>query len=205
MSSSRGQGAAIEKDKNIFLKSVDNSEMYQYVTREAAKGMIAGTLLTGGSVLALNRFSPWFRNYTNVSARAFLVFSGAAVGFSLTSDWAMVHYYRFMDRPELSGFGKLSEAEKEKIHALSKGEIMKEFAWANRFKLLFTAWAGTLGTILYRNFSDPHKNSVAKFGEARISAQVITLASLIAAFAFNTESGPWAAKYQPGHDRSKDE
>jgi UDP-N-acetylglucosamine transferase subunit ALG13 len=196
----RGVGSALAKDNKIFLKSVDSSDMYKYVIKQATIGTAVGTSIAGLGVAGLYKFTPWFKKYTNASARAFIVFAGAGVGFSLASDWAMVHYYRFIDRPELSGFAKLNEEHKQEI-SLKKSDIIKTWAWDNRFKVIGAGWAATMAGILYKNYGNKHLNSVAKFGHARITAQAVTIAAVIAAFAFNSETGPFAEKYKPGHER----
>jgi hypothetical protein len=125
--------------------------------------------------------------------------------FSLASEWAMVRYFRYQDRPELSGFSKISEQqEAELVERARRGrvEMLKRWAWDNRFPLIGTAWASSLAIVLSREMRNKHANSVAKFGHARIAAQGVTIAAVILAFAFNEETGPFADRYHKERDGS---
>lgn len=203
MATPDGNDSALEKDPNAMLKTIDSGSMYRYVMRETVAGTLMGTGAGLVALYGLNRFVPVFRKYTNVSAKATVVVAGAATGFTLSSDWALVRYHRFHDRPDLSGHSrKLNETESEAMiaHAqLNKWEMIKEWASINRFKLIGYSWLATMLGIGYREWRNPHLTTVNKIGHARIAAQMVTIGAIFAAFAFNEETGPFAKKYQHGH------
>ena len=200
-----GASSPSPSSPSVFLQTTDSSDMFRYVSQQAWTGCAVGTGVAGASQLLAYRFLPAYKNYTNVSARAFLLFAGyvlslsplvvslttiypiyrfisisllhpppptphqrAGVGFTLASEWAMTHYFRYMDRPgrclpvvpslpllspslslslclfvhiELTGFQKLSELEQSQVMAKARRtqfEFWKDFAWENRFRLIGT-------------------------------------------------------------------
>jgi hypothetical protein len=200
------ESTAYDRDPKIFLKSIDSSEMYKYTIKHAALGTTFG-LAAGASVTALmRRYIPPFRRYATIPIQSFFYMAGAAAGFTISSDWALVRYYRYHDRPEISGFARLASDQQHRelmrLSRLTQWEQMKDRMWDHRFKLIFAGWLGSMTFFVSRDMRNPHLNTVHKFGHARIYAQAITLAAVIAAFAFNSETGPWAEKYKNENDRA---
>ncbi|KAI3633354.1 hypothetical protein MIR68_008301 [Amoeboaphelidium protococcarum] len=218
-------------DAKEYMKTVDQSDMYKYVLKRAVYGTAVGGAVGASLVYGGLKFSEGFRRGTNVPIRFFLMVAGAAAGFTIASDKALIHYMRYMDRPEVSGHYKISAYSPKSANAVthasdasSNGDInsnttnhihsdlvkearssyvteLKQVAWNQRYKLIFAGWAGTMGAVAYRDFQNKALSTVHKFGHARIAAQFVTIAAVIAAFAFNEETGPFAQKYQPGYDR----
>lgn len=191
-------------DDDEFLKAFDSSGMYQFALKKGLYGTAAGTGIFGGLTWALQKYSPTFRTFSNLPIKFFLVASGAAMGFAYAGDQALIEYYRYHDRPEISGFGKMKEAERQeeflRLARMNQWERLKESAWNNRYKLIFAGWATSMGGFIYKDYSNPHLSSVHKFGHARIAAQAVTLVSIILAFAFNEDTGPWSKKYGYNQD-----
>ena len=183
------ESTAYERDPRIFLKSVDSSEMYKYTMKHALIGTGVGLASGGLFNSALKRFSPSFRRLGTLPIQSFWYVAGAAAGFTISSDWALVRYYRYHDRPEVSGFAKLAtekeQAELLRLSRMSTMQRMRDSAWEHRFKLIFAGWAGAMTFFIQKDARNKSLNTVHKFGHARIYAQAITIGALVLAFAFN--------------------
>ena len=178
-------------DKNTFLHTYDSSDMYSYVMKNAWIGTAIGTASAGALSFGAYKYTTWFKRYTNYPTRAFILFAGAATGFTLASDWAMVHFHRYMDRPEMTGFARLKQQQEEREAAsqglqpeqVSKWDIVGDWASKNRLSLIGGVWLATISSVLYRDFANPNLTPASRFGHARIAAQFVTLGAVLAAVA----------------------
>lgn len=189
--------------KSTMKKEPDAEGMYDYILWRGVAGAGLGLGTVGAlNMLATRRFQWWNRG--NLFARTFLLFGGSAVGFTIAAEFAMIHYARFIDRAEISGFEALRKQDEEKVRLRSVKQSFwqnsLDLAWDNRFKMIAGAWASTLALSLLKDSSKLQTNGVARFGHARITAQFVTLIAVVAAFAFDSERGPFAEKYQHNND-----
>lgn len=115
-----------------------------------------------------------------------------------------MHYGRYLDRPEISGHARLDE-ERKKVEDLRqhRGDLLKDWGWQNRYRLIGISWATTMGAVIWKDFNNPLLNSVHKFGHARLWSQAVTIAAVIAAFGMSEESGLWSKKYEDPQSREK--
>jgi len=155
---------------------------YNAVVRGGTTGLLVGTTLGGVAVMAANRRFPGFRSLT-VPFRAFLVAStGTFVGV-IQADRASARW----DAETNPDKARLAREEKEKQRMYSQGktqfQLLKEWASDNRYPIVFSCWLASMGISFALVNRNRYLSGSQKLVQARMYAQGLTIAVLLASFA----------------------
>ncbi|KAK3329440.1 hypothetical protein B0H66DRAFT_526825 [Apodospora peruviana] len=143
-------------------------------------GLAAG--LTG--VLAAQRRYPAFRTFS-LPLRAFLVSSATTFGAIITAERFSVRFQRAKD--PMNNY--LDAAQRAALEAKKNESAAKRFMdWGreNRYTIVFSSWAASMGLALYLINRNKFLTTSQKLVQARVYAQGLALAMLIATAAFET-------------------
>jgi len=148
-------------------------------------GGVIGTAIGGaGAFIASKRF-PTFRALS-LPFRAFLVTSTGTFTAVIAADRASARY-DLLHNPEKQ---RELEREKERERALEAGKTTlqraKEWAADNRYPIIFGFWVASMGGSFYMVNRNRYLSGSQKLVQARMYAQGLTLAVLLASFAFET-------------------
>ena len=183
--------SADNKSDLSVLNTIHTSEMYSTALGSAVYGTALGTATSLSALYLLRR-----NKLITLPIRAFIGMAGAAAGFTIASDRAIVHYIR--THPSIVP-SKKEEAISES-RASYTSQLTDKLA-QHKIKVIFGAWLASMSAVIYNESRKKHLNTVHKFGHARIAAQFVTIGAIFVGFAFNDKTGPWADKYQPGFKR----
>jgi hypothetical protein len=140
-------------------------------------GLAAGT---AGIWLASRRF-PAFRQLT-VPFRVFLVVSTSTVGSIITAEKWGERYERQI-HPERA-YKDQNQSLQEQIEAQkSLGTRMRDWATEHRYGIVFGSWVASMGIALGLVSRNRYLTGAQKLVQARVYAQGLTVAVLLASFA----------------------
>ncbi|KAK4193438.1 hypothetical protein QBC35DRAFT_106362 [Podospora australis] len=144
-------------------------------------GLAAGL---GGVIFASKRYTA-FRQLT-LPFRSFLVTSTGTFGAIVWAERYSVNYQRSHD----ASFRYLDAKERahESMTLANKTEYQKLMDWGrqNRYSIVFTSWIAAMGLSLAMVGRNKYMSTSQKLVQARVYAQGLTLAVLIATAAFET-------------------
>ncbi|KAF2084681.1 hypothetical protein K490DRAFT_75639 [Saccharata proteae CBS 121410] len=158
---------------------------YNATIKGGAIGGAVGLAVGGLGVFAATKRFPMFRQIT-VPFRAFLVASSGTFASIIQADRAS-RSYDIDNNPEKK---RLLEEEREQAELLESGKTslqrLGDWAEENRYPIIFGAWVASMAgsfAIVSRN---KYLSGAQKLVQARVYAQGLTLAVLLASFAFET-------------------
>lgn len=178
-----------------ILTKEEEQAHYNATVKGGTVGLMAGLAVSGAGVWFASRRYPMFRQLS-IPFRTFLVTSGGTFTSIIAADHAS-RRYDIETNPEKK---RLEEEEKAQAQLLEAGktsfEKIKDWAGEHRYPIVFAAWLASMGgsfAIVSRN---PYLSGQQKLVQARVYAQGLTLAVLLASFAFeandaNKGSGRW--------------
>jgi len=159
---------------------------YNAVIKGGLKGTVIGTAVGGLLVMAATRRYQAFRSLT-IPFRAFLVAStGTFVGV-IAADRSSAAYDE-ANNPEKQ---RLTRERKQRAEMLESGknsfQRMKEWAEENRYPIVFAFWLASMGGSFAMVNRNRFLSGSQKLVQARMYAQGLTLAVLLASFALESK------------------
>lgn len=176
-----------------ILSKEEEQEHYNAVLKGGSIGGAAGLALGLGGVLAASRRYPSFRGLT-LPFRAFLVTSSATFAAIVNADRFSNKFQR--DRDPMSHYQDASARAREMVreNESTKKRFM-EWGREHRYTIVFVSWLASMAAALALVHRAPMTTS-QKVVQARVYAQGLTLAVLVASAAFEVSdakkgSGRW--------------
>lgn len=176
-----------------ILSKEEEEAHYAAVVKGGAIGGTAGLALGIGGVLAASRRYPSFRSLT-IPFRAFLVTSTGTFAAIVNADRYSTKFQRAKDP-----MSEYQDASKRARELVREGESTKQrlMDWGreNRYSIVFASWVASMAIALALVHRAPMSTS-QKIVQARVYAQGLTLAVLVASAAFEMNdakkgSGRW--------------
>jgi hypothetical protein len=153
----------------------------RYVNERTLVGSIVGGLGGFGFIRALFSKSSFLQSLPRSRAlplNAFFTVAGLSAGFAISSDKAIINYYK-------SNF------------PIENNSSSSDSNWTSndKKKVVFLTWASSITGIMAYNWNRANLHSVHKFGYARLASQAITVIAILTAFALDDEMGIYSGKY----------
>lgn len=169
------------------MKVISKEEEDAHYSVVVRGGLIGGTLglaagLTG--VYAASRRYPAFRGLT-LPFRAFLVSSVGTFGAIINAERHSIEYQRARD--PMSTYRDASQRALDEHRRAEKGSARAlEWGREHRYSIVFTSWIAAMGLALAMVGKNKYMSTSQKLVQARVYAQGLTLAVLIATAALET-------------------
>lgn len=161
----------------IITKEEEDAH-YAQVIRGGAIGGAAGLALGLAGVLGASRRYAAFRNLT-IPFRAFLVSSSTTFGAIIVAERKSINFSRANDPM----FGYQDESQRT-LSAIRDSEQnsakLMEWARAHRYTIVTASWVASIGAALAIVGRDKYLTTAQKVVQARVYAQGLTLAVLLA-------------------------
>ncbi|QIX02047.1 hypothetical protein AMS68_007564 [Peltaster fructicola] len=172
------------------MKILTKEEEQQHYNATIQGGLIGGIsgLAAGGlGVFAAGRRYPAFKGL-GIPLQAFLVCSAGTFGSIISADRYSRHFER--NRDPSSQYEDKSRAVRDQIDA-QRSTTQKVTAWAseNRYSIVFGSWVASIAGALGIIGRDKYLSTAQKLVQARVWAQGLTIAVVIASLAFETTDG----------------
>ncbi|KAL8733064.1 MAG: hypothetical protein Q9181_003719 [Wetmoreana brouardii] len=187
-----------------ILTREEEQEHYRETLKGGFGGGIAGLGLGAAGVYVAAARYPAFRSLT-LPLRAFLVTSSGTFGAIISAD----HFSRAYEKskhPDEQFQDSAAKARAEKISQQSAYERFMTFGKENRYKIVGVSWIASMAIALTLVGRSPYLSTAQKLVQARVYAQGLTVAVLIATAVFeigdrNKEEGRWeTVKYADPND-----
>ncbi|KAL9577242.1 MAG: hypothetical protein Q9212_006493 [Teloschistes hypoglaucus] len=192
-----------------ILTKEEEAEHYRETLKGGFGGGFAGLGLGVAGVFIASRRFPAFRQLT-LPLRAFLVTSSGTFGAIVTAD----HFSRAYEKskhPEDQFLDAQAKARAQQLSQQTPYERFMTFGKENRYQIVGGSWVASMAIALSIVGRSPYLSTSQKLVQARVYAQALTLAVLVATAAFeigdrNNEEGRWeTVKYvdpdDPEHKR----
>lgn len=168
-----------------IISKEEEQAHYNKVLEGGLYGGAAGLAVGLAGVLAAQRRYPAFRNFS-LPLRSFLVSSAGTFGAIITAERYSINFQKAKD--PMNAY--LDEAQRAMLEAKKANETpLKRFMeWGreNRYTIVFTSWAAAMGLSFWIVNRNKLMSASQKVVQARVYAQGLTLAVLIATAAFET-------------------
>ncbi|KAI9679213.1 MAG: hypothetical protein M1817_005232 [Caeruleum heppii] len=165
-----------------ILTKEEEQAHYNATLRGGIGGGLAGLLLGAGGVYAASARYPAFRQLT-LPLRAFLVTSSGTFAAIISAD----KYSRAFERsrhPEDQYQDASSKAREAARARESVGKKTLDWLRENRYPIVGASWVASMGVALALVGRNPYLSGSQKLVQARVYAQGLTLAVLVASAAF---------------------
>jgi Hypoxia induced protein conserved region len=168
-----------------IISKEEEREHYGVVVKGGLIGGSVGLALGLGGVLFASRRYAGFRQLT-LPFRSFLVTSTGTFGAIVWAERYSIDYQRSHD--PMYNYLNTSERAHEKAVQAAKSERQKFMDWGreNRYTIVFASWLASMGLALGIVGRSKYLSTSQKLVQARVYAQGLTLAVLIASAAFET-------------------
>jgi hypothetical protein len=168
-----------------IISKEEEQEHYRHVIHGGLVGGGAGLALGIVGVLGASRRYPAFRSLT-LPFRSFLVTSTATFGAIVIAERYGVQYQR--SRDPMNNYLDATHRELEAARRADKTESQRLMDWGreNRYGIVFVSWIAAMGIALAMVGRNKYISTSQKLVQARVYAQGLTLAVLIATAAFET-------------------
>ncbi|KAI4147411.1 MAG: hypothetical protein L6R39_003126 [Caloplaca ligustica] len=187
-----------------ILTKEEEQEHYNETLKGGIGGGLAGLGLGALGVWGATVRYPAFRSLT-LPLRAFLITSSGTFAAIISAD----HFSRAYEKaqhPEEQFQDSAAQARAERLNQQSNYERFMTFGKENRYKIVGVSWVASMAVALTIVGKSPYLSTAQKLVQARVYAQGLTLAVLIATAAFeigdrNNEEGRWeTVKYADPND-----
>ncbi|KAF2204352.1 mitochondrial hypoxia responsive domain-containing protein [Delitschia confertaspora ATCC 74209] len=159
---------------------------YNAVVKGGLAGSAVGLVLGGAGVFAATRRFPAFRSLT-VPFRAFLVASTSTFCGIIQADRSSAAY-DIANNPEKKRYQEeMIEREQMLEQGKTSFQRLKEWAEDNRYPIVFACWLASMGGSFAMVNRNKYLSGAQKLVQARVYAQGLTLAVLLASFALETK------------------
>lgn len=169
------------------MKIISKEEEKEHYNAVLKGGFIGGTLFLGlgvGGVWAASRRYPAFRNLT-LPFRSFLVTSSATFGAIVNAERYSIEYQR---KQNPMNFYKDETVRALELAREQESSLQRFSEWGrtNRYSIVFASWVAAMGLALAMVGRNKYLSGSQKLVQARVYAQGLTLAVLVATAAFET-------------------
>lgn len=158
-----------------IIHTREEEEYYRSIWHGGARGGVAGFAVGLAVAAGLHRFYPPFRQLPMYIKSTFAIYPGivmTSIGANLGS-----HAYQSRLHPKYLDESQRKAAE---IHAKeSKPQRVKDWLYENRLHALGATWAVSMAVCLERMRRDPYTATARKVVQARVFAQVTTVAAVL--------------------------
>ncbi|KAK5144149.1 hypothetical protein LTR04_001662 [Oleoguttula sp. CCFEE 6159] len=176
------------------LTKEEEAEHYNATLKGGIGGGLLGTAAGSLGVWAASTRYPAFRQLT-LPFRAFLIASTSTFAAIVSAD----RYSRTFEssrNPENAYMDETKELQRQARANKSQKERITDWAKENRYGIVFGSWVASMGISLAIVGRNPYLTGPQKLVQARVYAQGLTLAVLVASFAFEandqrTGTGRW--------------
>lgn len=170
------------------MNITDKQELHEYrmdLAKEGLKGFAGGAVLSGAWFYFWRMHPPNYNQYT-YGPRA-LMFMVPMIAGGLT----MLEVGVARKERQALRDGNLQSVSKQKIANQMPSKTNKDFnfLWQHRHKILVGGWAGSLATAYWWIDKNKYMTKSQKIVQARMSAQAITIAMLLASLAVSERAG----------------
>ncbi len=167
------------------ISKEEEKEHYGVVIRGGLIGGSVGLALGVAGVIGASRRYPAFRQLT-LPFRSFLVTSTGTFGAIVMAERYSVRYQRSHDA--MNNYLEASHRATEDALRAHKTESQRLMDWGreNRYSIVFTSWIAAMGIALALVGRNKYLSTSQKLVQARVYAQGLTLAVLIATAALET-------------------
>ncbi|KAK4042590.1 hypothetical protein C8A01DRAFT_33394 [Parachaetomium inaequale] len=168
----------------IISKEVEQ-EHYGVVIRGGLLGGTAGLALGLAGVIGGARRYPVIRQLT-LPFRSFIVTSTGTFGAIVVAERYSINYQRSHDA--MNNYMEASHRAAEEARRAHQTDYQRFLAWGreNRYSIVFASWIAAMGLALAMVGRNKYLSTSQKLVQARVYAQGLTLAVLIATAAFET-------------------
>ncbi|KAH8813326.1 hypothetical protein F5884DRAFT_333907 [Xylogone sp. PMI_703] len=165
-----------------ILSKEEEQEHYNATLAGGIKGGVVGLAIGSALVYAGHRRVPTIRNLT-VQMKAYLATSIGTFSAIVAADRASRKYE--WDRDPNRQYKDQATLELEQVRENeTEWERIKSWARENRYKIVVSSWVASLGIALGLVGRNPYLTRAQKLVQARVYAQGLTVAVLIATAAF---------------------
>ncbi|KAK4465633.1 hypothetical protein QBC42DRAFT_8562 [Cladorrhinum samala] len=170
------------------MKVISKEEEREHYNEVLKGGLIGGgvglALGLGGVLYGSKRYAA-FRQLT-LPFRSFIVTSSGTFGAIVWAERYSVKYQRSHD--PMNNYLNAQHQAQELARQQAKTESEKLMDWGreNRYSIVFTSWIASMGLALAMVGKNKYLSTAQKLVQARVYAQGLTLAVLIATAAFET-------------------
>ncbi|KAK4129472.1 hypothetical protein N657DRAFT_677086 [Parathielavia appendiculata] len=167
------------------ISKEEEREHYGQVIRGGLLGGGVGLALGLAGVIGASKRYPAFRQLT-LPFRSFLVTSSGTFGAIVIAERYSVNYQRSHD--QMNNYLEASHRALEEARRADKTEWQRLMDWGrqNRYSIVFASWLASMGVALAMVGRNKYLSTSQKLVQARVYAQGLTLAVLIATAAFET-------------------
>jgi len=164
------------------LTKEEQDEHYAAVLKGGAIGGVAGLVLGTAGVLFASRRYAGFRHLT-VPFRVFLPVSVGTFTTIIGADRASANFDLHHNKQRLALSQHVSDAQR---YEREKPVLERARDWAaeNRYPIVVASWAASMGIAFALVRKNPYLTASQKIVQSRVYAQGLTLAVLLASFAF---------------------
>lgn len=167
------------------ISKEEEREHYGVVVKGGLIGGSVGLALGLAGVVGASRRYQAFRQLT-LPFRSFLVTSTGTFGAIVTAEHYSVKYQRSHD--QMNKYLEATHRAHEQAVQAHKTEWQRFMDWGreNRYSIVFASWLASMGIALAMVGRNKYLTTSQKLVQARVYAQGLTLAVLIASAAFET-------------------
>jgi hypothetical protein len=167
------------------ISKEEEQEHYGQVIRGGLVGGTAGLALGLAGVIGASRRYQAFRSLT-LPFRSFLVTSSATFGAIVVAERYSINYQRSHD--SMHNYLDATHRAAEEARRAEQTERQRLLDWCreNRYSIVFASWLASMGLALAMVGRNRYLSTSQKIVQARVYAQGLTLAVLIATAAFET-------------------
>ncbi|AEO70259.1 uncharacterized protein THITE_130959 [Thermothielavioides terrestris NRRL 8126] len=167
------------------LSKEEEQEHFGVVMRGGLIGGTVGLALGLAGVVGASRRYPAFRSLT-LPFRSFLVSSAGTFGAIVLAERYSINYQRSHDQMNNYLEATHRAAEQERRAHTTEWQRLMEWGRENRYSIVFASWLASMGVALALVGRNKYLTRSQKLVQARVYAQGLTLAVLIATAAFET-------------------
>lgn len=164
-----------------ILTKEEEEEHYYATLYGGTLGGVIGTAFGTLGVMAASRRYPTFRGLT-LPFRVFLATSTGTFAAIISAD-AYSRSYEAKRHPETKYTDKQTQAQRDAEASKPTTERIKDWASTNRYSIVFGSWVVSMGTALGIVGRNPYLSGQQKLVQARVYAQGLTLAVIVASLA----------------------
>ncbi|KAL2125200.1 hypothetical protein VTJ04DRAFT_1565 [Mycothermus thermophilus] len=167
------------------ISKEEEAEHYAVVVNNGIKGGAVGLALGLAGVWGASRRYPAFRQLT-LPFRSFLVSSSATCGAIIYAEHCSIRWQR--QRDAMHNYLEETHRQLESARQAQRTEWQRFVDWGreNRYSIVFASWLAAMGAAMAIVGRSKYMSTSQKIVQARVYAQGLTLAVLIATAAFET-------------------